>query len=374
MTARLVLSLAFFSGWTSQEEPLPTSEQFVRLTHSLFADVADVSFEFEAETRYVGSHYLPKERVSRLGKSVQGTASYRSDGAVFVESYVASLGPDSSLIQRVDALVGNIWSRQTWDPDSRQNQTSQKRGSLRALADAESPFRYFRGWYFTQLQDPVSYHYQALRWEQYEDHRCLVVDLSMLPSIPGSTPVARPFYRYWMDLERGGHPIRIEGFEGDRRIAATQVRLRQIALAGGRRIWFPERGIHESFRWDDQIEETPTFRSQCLFLLDTARWNQSLPDSVFTLKGRSPVVPSGILASTIQEFEKQKSAPPKPPDTRSVQERIDAALADADAQARPLDASSKASTSNAWGSAPRIALISGGVITLVMALSLWRRR
>jgi hypothetical protein len=57
-----------------------------------------------------------------------------------------------------------------------------------------------------------------------------------------------------------------------------------------------------------------------------------------------------------------------------VQERIDAALADADAQARPLDASSKASTSNAWGSAPRIALISGGVITLVMALSLWRRR
>ena len=94
--------------------------------------------------------------------------------------------------------------------------------------------------------------------EVIDGHRCLRVQLNYLPALKVAFG---PKVRFWIDLARGGHPLRVEFHSGPRFVGLIRdILLGRFKLPGGGEVWLPIQGVRESFGLNKKSYPDPVTR------------------------------------------------------------------------------------------------------------------
>jgi hypothetical protein len=216
----------------------------------------------------------------------------------------------------------------------------------------------------------VTWGYRFLGWEDVGGHHCLKVQFDEVYGLPDGI-AERPTVRYWIDLERGGHPLKVEFRRGDKiRMRTAKIELEQVTGSDGRDYWFPVRGV--TYVYPALVSgyvDRPVAYEVYKVLDGTVRFNQNLPDSFFTLDWKGAVPENRQLATRRKEFRK----PIRRSDPEGIKRQLENDLASANQQSEELEASSQARARWSWSALAQVTFASVGVVFL-MAVGIWRWR
>lgn len=349
------------------------AEAFERLMAETSAGVDDVSFVFEGmltlipkgETIETIERWAPTARVSHH----QGGYTFRSDGATRLDSYIATTrkgetGTNHTLSVILDRKQHDVWQA----PGDKENPT-ERSGGPGTLNRPSSPERINYYWYFKTMVDARWRGYEFLGWENVDGRRCLKVQFDEIWGMNDHSPDRR-VVRFWIDLERGGHPLRVE-FRDVKgvRMRAVGIELASFADAEGKPRWLPVRGRFESlgFPGMETYGETPYCHEDYQVVAGTARFNQKPPDAFFKVDWKGPLVETPKLVETRDAFK--KAAPRY--DRVGIQTRLAKTLADADEDSARLDASPQTWGWSFWG-LPSLFVATGAAV--VLGAALWKRQ
>jgi hypothetical protein len=249
-------------------------------------------------------------------------------------------------------------------------------GGPGSLTVTPSPEWFSCSWYFSEFcfRDYPGMAFENLGWDDVDGHRCLKVKLGLLP---GSKPSPNVMI-YWIDLDRGGHPLKIENYLNGKLLSRTErIELAKVSDVSGKNLWVPLKGefcIYGSLA-SGIYQDYPMARETYGVVLGSLQLNLNLPDSAFVVHTK-PRTELGNAVSLKRdhpiEVQPKKVERPKT-DPASVKARLDAKLAEADLQATEVRASSPAR--EPWNMVvvlqAAIALV--GVIAIVSAV-VWNRR
>jgi hypothetical protein len=191
-------------------------------------------------------------------------------------------------------------------------------------------------WYFQDPKDLSMLHFESHGFERVQGRNCLHVEVDTVRGLP---PPRTLRSHYWIDMERGGHPIQVEYHQDGQLNSRATIELESVQAEDGASVWFPLRGTFESFTLDDRTSGQPFFRQTIQVVPSSLRLNQGLPDTVFALNSKGGVTDTSSLSQARDDFLHPPPAPRFRTDHRGVQERLDSQLAEADRQSRRLDAS-----------------------------------
>jgi hypothetical protein len=332
----------------------------------------DCAFVYEGDHRYVGPADEPGMRKGVPSTQFQGSCAFRADGAVFVDCY-ARFGEQFS--RSTHAILGDATSSIERIPDQRKAKVQTTSHAFpHGLVRTGSPLRLVYNWYLVANTDLGALDYRCHGFERRNGYQTLHIEVNGLPELPASV-VGRA--HYWFDLERDGHVVRMEIKKNDRLATLVQIELEQVKDASEKWIWFPVRSTIETFAYGPttqsiRFSDSPFFRETITIVPSSLRINQNLPDSVFQIDSKGGVTDTSDLARVKEEF---LHPPPKPKlrtDVRSVQQRLDDQLAEADKNAARLDASIDRERVNWLPWAQGALAIVGFAILAVVGIRRWR--
>lgn len=377
---------------TLPDGPAIDVDQFTRMMPVLYAPIHDISFVFEGEVRFVGPASLPEQKGKKpedFGQRFQGAYALRSDKAALLDVYYRGFPELAPFVHDKLATLGNgKFEILGQTPDLKRGRDAKRveNGSLSRINVSRSPQSFYYLWYFLNNIYTIkvkSKNYQFLGWENVDGNRCLRVRIA---APPGLGPIDRGDYTdFSIDLERGGHPLRVESYEKSRLFTRLSgVELRQFPTPDGKKVWLPVRGRRDSFVWEHSVPgfDIPIFSENQYMVDGSLRINQGLPDSFFSVdegRGFEGTAASDRLRgrfaslSLRREFEALPPPPPFRTDPAGVRERLERQLAEADRQAKVLDASSEARAATPWTLILQTILVVAGVACLGGALA-WRWR
>lgn len=360
---------------SAQDGPSNVSaDQFTNIMRAAYAEVRDVSFIYEGEVQLVREGATEEERTDRQER-YQGSYAFRADGSTYLDVYLNS-GPDNQLFRSKAAILRDKMELVSFAPDSsRRGQIEERTRNFYALED-NSPQRFLFYWYFGQLTDARSLEYEFQGWEEVDGRKCLRVKLGWSPREAGS-PAVMPEYRFWIDVERGGHPVRVDRLIQPPHVAAsTRIELQRFQLPNGKPVWFPVNAVSDVFlRSLGKYSPAPVIRETYSVVRSTLRFNKGLPDSMFSVRKDASISGSAGLPLRKEFAEAALRPPPRlPTDPESMRKILDAKLAEADRQSRMIAASSTARVASGWsGFAPLALVVAGLALVAVAAVLLWRR-
>jgi hypothetical protein len=371
-----VLALVLLSASQLNESRID-ADQFARLIASLHAEVQDVSLVFEGRLRGVPRGTSVEEIIRddgppRPGVTYQGSYAYRAaDGATFLETFELS---DSSgkvvEMHNARAMLNNRLSSLTRFPERRNEHAEVRSGIPGSLNMSGSPERICYLWYLKRLEDPRLYGYEYMGWEDFGGHMCLKVQFDEAP-MAGPQKPDRPVIRFWIDMARGGHPLQVE-FRNGRgvRMRSTGIQLARLTLPDGKGYWFPVRGRTEYFlTTSPNYSSVPVGVETCYVLDGTVKFNQGFSDRFFSLDWQGKRPESQGLAQRRKQFRK----PVPRNDPEGIKKRLERQLAEANAQAKQIEASSPAREAEGWIPAVQYGLGALG-ISLVCGAAIWKWR
>ena len=366
--------VAFASMAALPAEESIDADQFARLISTLHAPIQDISFVYEGEFRYLGPSSKIRGGKDALDRDYQGFYALRSDGATLLDLYDRFLAHDS-LKRTTSAMLKWQVERfgQFADHKNAIGGKIEHKGDPGTFFTDGSPERILFLWYFQfwpqrWISDPGVTGYEFQGWEDVDGHRCLRVQRDALIHSPNG-----PVLRFWIDVARGGHPLKYEMRVGGKlEMHVEQIKLDRIPIAEGKEpIWLPVSGVEEDFLWDKTHTSSPMFRSTYALVNGSVRVNQGLDDDQFTLHSnlfsREPA-----LANVRRTFD---TTPPVRTDPEGVRLQLDAALAKANRESEQLKASSPAAPDRfrtmlwQFGFAGLGSMILGFVV-----VQIWRRR
>lgn len=381
MTLPTLWMLAFVAQ-VRAEGPYVGPAEFARLMEGLHGDVRDVSFVFEGWFRGVPpgrsiEDDIKAGRGHRVGEAeYQGGYSFRADGATRLDCYRHHSGNGKEYrtydVRQLAVILREKLSQVSQFPDLRNEQPSGGAGGPGVLNLTSSPERIHYSWLFQTLKDPAARGYEFLGWEEVGGHRCLKFQFDEVWGLPNRM-VDRPMIRFWIDMERGGHPLRIEFRRGEQvRMRTQDIELERVPGPDGRERWFPIRGITYLFPLPGpRYEARPVGYETYSVIQGTVRFNQGLPDAFFTLDWKGTVPENESLATRRKEFRK----PPRRYDPQGIKRHLREALAEADQQSKHLEAPSVAREPWNWTVVGQAGFAALGVATLLGAgIWRWRRR
>ncbi len=207
----------------------------------------------------------------------------------------------------------------------------------------ESPQRILYFWFFQEKLREGGSPFTVEGWEDIEGHRCLVLGHDPFSKAPYSK---RWRQRYWIDLERGGHPLKMERYKGDQLLFRVHhVELARTNTADGAVVWLPMAGVADTFLWDDEYYDKPVNQETYRVVKGSVQINQNLPDSAFLMENADKTLHSSLLDPVRKENEAQmeRACAVRPRvDPEGVKAELDRRLAQAEEQASLLEASSTA--------------------------------
>ncbi len=355
--------------------------QFTRLIAAAMADIRDAAFVFEGESKFVGPREAVKGDIAELTTTYQGSFAARSDGSVFVDSYRRRTIKGVPLLTRdTGSVFQDRTERLIRDPDQKSAQPQKhSRAAPRSLIAPGSPLRMVYSWQFRNADPSEFPDFEALGTEAIEGRRCLHVAFNTYASAK-TLPIPRS--HYWFDLDRNGHPIKVEYREGDRLVSRATIKLSQVDAEDGSRPWYPVRGLFESFKMTSRGAEGPVTREADQpftreivdVVTSSLRLNAGLPDEVFSIASNGGATDTSGLKALRSEFLNPVPRPKERTDFKSVQERLDRDLEQAEGQAKRLDAS-RMDEGLPWGQWSLFLMVGSGLlITTLAGFLMWRRR
>jgi hypothetical protein len=355
--------------------------EFARLMEGLHADVQDSSFVYEGWSRGVPLGQTIEEDLKagtahRDGEAdYQGGYSFRADGATRLDIYIDytrdNKAHKSFSSRKLEVILDHKRLSIDQMPDQRNEQETVSGGIPGVFNHPCSPERINYDWFFRTLGDPTIRHYEFLGWEDIDGHRCLSVQLDEVWGLPDQVP-ERPTVRFWIDIERGGHPLQVEFRRGEKiRMRVADVKLESQVGADGRERWFPVRGVAYMYIFLGRDFTNRPVAYETYEVLDgTVRFNQNLPDAFFSLDWKGSVPENEQLATRRKEFRK----PPRRYDPEGIKQHLAEALAAAEKQSAQLEASSPAREQWSWTTLAQASLATVGVATLLgVAIRRWGR-
>ena len=333
----LVLMICAATNLVVDEQRL-TSHQFAALLKAAYAPFEDIEMLFE------GTSLRVDNTEDGFNRKFQGVFAWRSQGeAVYLDLYRRPNAPTSPFMRITAALLrSEIRRKERWPDQGIINPpTDVIRGGSRTLNDIETPLRFLLMPILSSVDSFESVGFVHHGWEQVDGWKCAKIDIDEVQGVSGAN---RPFMRMWIDVDRGMHPRRIQFWRENQLVAETNsVRIEQLELADGRRIWFPV--YAESYNGNPAVSKTVS-RTICYVVKDTLRINQALPDSRFDVEWKARSRQYAALRKTAQDFEEtlQREEPVARAtgdrDPRGVRELLEFRLLEADKQARQLESSS----------------------------------
>lgn len=356
--------------------------QFARLMAGLHAEVRDVSFVFEGSDFRIPRGQTVEEAMRAPGaldggSTYQGLYAYRDDGATLLDSFHTAYpteeddAEDPVTSRRTIALLDHELSTVSRFPPQRGERPSVEAGGMGSLNQPGSPERIVYLWFFKAFEQfgPDGFGYEFQGWEEVDGHRCLRVQFDEMVGA-SDRPPDRPVIRFWIDLERGGHPLKVEFARGNEiRMRTTGIELAHLTLLGEERLWFPVRGRTETFGELGRSRGRPAL-AETYFVLDgTVRLNQGLPDRVFSVDYE------GGLAETTELTQRRRTfrVPEPRSDPEGIRLQMEAQLAAADAQADEIRATSPARRSQTRTRAMQVAFAVLGITLLSYGIVMMRR-
>ena len=353
------------------QSPNINAGQFARLMDGAFSEIRDATFVYEGGLRFVGPAGLAKVPVETFEFAYQGTYAYRSDESILVDCYQRGIATDAPFAHQTAVLFDEELIEANRVPDLDEYGVSTTSGAPGSLDRTASPQRIFNVWYFQQHRDPAAWGYEFQGWESVGGHRCLRVQFNLAQ---GATEPDRDVVRYWLDMARGGHALKVEHLEGDNlRMRTDKIRLREVAMPGGVTTWFPIGGRTEAFLWEEEYHRSPVMRETYEVMVGSILLNQNLGDEVFSVDWRGGLPETPELVETREAYD---AVPPRPPvrtDPEGVQLHLDEMMEEADRRAPRLDASPASRRS--WGATHTVSYGLGlfGFLVIVTSL-IWKRR
>jgi hypothetical protein len=348
---------------------------FTRLVDGLHSQIKDVWFIFEGQTRGIEGEQAGEPDD---GQFFQGTYAFRSDGATLLDVYAHGARTDVPYMRTTLAALKGKLEQVDRIPDREYNPTPLVSNASPGAFDrpmSAQRFLYFS--YFRDHSGLANEDFTDEGWEDLAGHRCFRVRINVFPAAamkrsPGATMV---WNRLWIDVERGGHPLRDELWRGRDLWSRTEIELEQVSGPSGKRIWFPARATSDSFvREDGSVSTRPRVRETYSVVAGTPRFNQGLADKIFSVKYNGSLPETAGLRTQRRLFQ---SIPPPwqqgRNDPESIQRDLNERLAEADKQSKELDASSTVGTYRDWTLILPVALTSAGFLALLCVLFLKRR-
>jgi hypothetical protein len=351
-------------------------DTFMNVMKGLHFSIRDVSFVYEGKVEFVGRSDLLKGRPREpLEATFQGDVSIRGDGSCLIDLYSKGKGIDQLLVRAVHLYHEDQLEQVEYAPDRKgaATVTARRRGSPAELNASMSPHRFLFLWFFQPQHMEDLGDFEALGWEDVDGHRCVKVRFGLYQRL--NRPI-KSTVTLWVDLERGGHPLKVEW--RDDGILQMATRTIELARIGDKseKIWLPVSAVFESYAWDSSTEKDPVFRETYGVVAESIRLNQGLPDSGFTLSAVERGSSSPALRQVLAEYRAAaEAAPARRPrtDRASVQARLDASLEQARRQSKLLEASSPARDAWGWFNPLQFAFVAAGV-ALVAAGVIYKRR
>ncbi len=363
MTGHVIIVLAMIA---QADGPSIDAAQFSRLIQGLHSQVRDISFLYEGGIRFVGPRHLLKGDPEAEATNYQGTYAYRTDGAVLLDVYSRANARKDSFKHNTYFMLGDKYEYVERQPDQARSQVMKHSRVVGALNQTGSPERILFYSYFNSL-DPAAMGYQFLGWEEIDGHRCLKIQLNVARNRPGQT------LQFWIDMERGGHPLRVDRLRGEKRSGRVEkIRLAQFPTQDGKQVWLPVYGENLSFMGGiGEYLDSPTFRETYSLVDGTIQINRGLKDEQFSLDWKGGMPETEGLKKLKDEFG---PTPLYRNDVVSVQKRLDKKLAEADQQSARLDASAAGQSSLSTTVVVQLLIAVVGVVLIVGAVVLKRRQ
>jgi len=162
---------------------------------------------------------------------------------------------------------------------------------------------------------------------------------------PGPANPKKAKHRLWIDLERGANPLRVERFTRPPDLAARShsIVLESFPAPGGKRIWLPIAGVHDSFLRDRKYAKEPNWRDTCKVVRSSILLNRGLLDRSFSVQPKDSRKSSAGLIMK-REFDDLLAKTParERTDQKSVEDRLQKQLEAAESQSTMLEAPSPA--------------------------------
>jgi hypothetical protein len=377
------IALLFALGFPTQNAPGIDARTVFALLEKYHASFQDITFVHEGTWVKPGGDAANPPFAYRF----QGFYAYRIDGATLLDVFGTRRGDEPETRTIYSVLKGRLeilGASPDVMPRVRDRVPSVASGGPGSLTFLDSPERTFLAWYFPTLADPAEHDAEVQGWEVVDGHRCLKLRVLKQPKrLLKGWPGGLPFVKLWIDLERGGYPLRYELLRGDElEVRAEITRLESIDLPDGRSLWLPAEGktythLGGSSRTGIIHTKEPISTETHRILLSTVKFNQGLDDGFFSTKKHALLANDEGLRKLQRELEKKQITHVKEPpsDPESIQKRLDAALSEADQQAKRLEASSAARADAGWFEFLTVGLGVLGVLLLGSAgFWYWRGR
>jgi hypothetical protein len=367
-----LLLLAVFS---THSGPELNGRQFMALLEAAHSEIEDFEIVCEGDVR---RHQGWSERGKPGGAAVdqfsfQARYVYRSDGVGLMDYYQKPLDDPALWIHEVHTLIGGRLTTLVESPESKKGRLrpSVTKGAPGSLGLGGSPERFIFLSYWRGLKYSVSsVGFECEGWEEIDGAPVLRVTINHTPEVTGDS---RYWSRYWINMERGGHVVKCDSYLGSRlRTRVHSVVISPVSTAKGKQVWLPTHGEFDSFVQGERVNnkvrltytEAPVYRETYKVVPTSILLNRGVKDEAFSSVWKGTrTVPEALTAS--KEFSeaarKSKAAPLAPIRGEAIepQEFLERQLAEADRQAKQLDAS----PAGRGGWAPST-LIQGGLALL----------
>jgi hypothetical protein len=338
-------------------------QQLLRILNATWAEVRDVEFLYEGSIRALGRD---EQGPGDFDDDFQGIFAFRHDNAASLYTFVWPADRKKPMVLKVSNLFKGRYGRRSRLPDSRPSPSSPDRvqkGVVASLLGPHSPLNFFLMPLLIELLRDESTPFESLGWEDVGGHRCLKVRLGP----PGIYEKI-----YWLDIERGGHPLKYEVLlRSNLRMRRLDIELTRFRLADGKPCWLPVQGKTHSYVKSGGLSKTPVFEEIYHIIRGTVHINRGLSDSRFSLDW-SPKPGTEGPAKAIIEFNHPPASARRP---QSAQERLDRVIAEASRQTEHLEASAPSRESWIRRNPATVALVVVGIVAFGFAGYLkWRSR
>jgi hypothetical protein len=345
---------------------VPDGDQFLRLITGLHGEIQDISLTCEGVIKLVGPERITGQPPDEFGRKFQTGYWYRQrDSATMLDEYRRDGTPGAEVERFRTSYLRDYVDILGVAPGNtpRDAQLNRAKGASGSLSAAGSAHRILLLWYFRGKAE-LGAKFEPKGWEDLGGRRCLVVEMDYESIGP---TVAKAIDRLWVDLERGGHPLRYEKYRDDKLTMRTDISLARVN-SRGRDYWLPVSGLVETFLWGSTYHSEPIYRETYQVVAGSVVLNAGLSDGAFAVT-KETGVDEGELASQFRARTPLPEPPPQRTDPEGVRERLEAELAEADRQAAMLQASAPSRDWWSWtglfqslGLAAGIALLTGAFV------------
>ncbi len=350
MSTNVCLVLALIAQPTG---PGLSADQFERIVRAEQGKIKDFALIYEGEYQFVGPRDIIKGHDPEgFGRQYQGLYYYRNDGAELIDVYTSGLSPTSLTVRYKKSVLRDpsknqvMFSQAKMISDLGVEETTSSPGDAAMLSGPESPYALLFLSLFRSIEHFQEWGFEFQSWDIIDGRKCARIKLNWGP---GTT---NWYYRMWIDIGRGCHPIRVEYYrEGRMTFRLDQVELKRFVLTEGGEVWLPVKGRIEGFEWARKPYSEPVTREEISVVNGSVLLNQGLTDVTFKV-GPTPKTP---VTTRLEQhaaglplrkaFLSLKPDPPHRADSEGIQQELDAMLKTADGQAERLEASSAARAS-----------------------------